>query len=157
MPSRPPHHEPVQIRSRRVPGVHHLTPVAYPATEKSSVAESGVFSPGRLRAYRDLNRYTRAMLGDRTGLPPDTIAAYEEGTATPTTTHMTALATALNIQPHDLIGSAGADNSWEYWGLICATMPPMTDDQIATVATVLRRIDQHRKHPNEHPTVKRAA
>lgn len=158
MPPWPPHHEPTQIRSRRSPRAsRHLTPVDHPAAEKSSADESGVFSPGRLRAYRDLYRYTRIALGDRTGLLPDTITAYEEGTATPNTAHLTTLATALNIQPRDLIGPADADDSWEYWGLICATMPPMTSDQIATVATVLRRIDQHREHPDEHPAAKRAA
>jgi transcriptional regulator with XRE-family HTH domain len=110
-----------------------------------------VFSPGRLRAYRDLYGYTRIALGERTGLPADTITAYEEGKTTPPATHLASLATALTLHPGDLTGPPGADDSWEYWGLICAAMPPMTGEQIATVATVLRRIDHHRRHPDDDP------
>lgn len=159
MPPRPPHQQPAQIRSRRAPSARrHLTPVTAPAAAETSTGdEPGVFSPGRLRAYRDLYGYTRVALGDRTGLPPDTITAYEEGTATPTAAHLVTLAAALNVGPGDFAGPPGADDSWEYWGLICAAMPPMTDDQIATVATVLRRIDKNREHPDDSPAVRRAA
>ncbi|MFB9727294.1 helix-turn-helix transcriptional regulator [Haloechinothrix salitolerans] len=127
-----------------------------PAADEESTGDGpGVFSPGRLRAYRDLYGYTRVALGDRTGLPADTITAYEEGTATPPAAHLVTLAAALNVQPRDFTGPSGADNSWEYWGLICAAMPPMTADQIATVATVLRRIDKHRERPDDPPASER--
>ncbi|MFI5587224.1 helix-turn-helix domain-containing protein [Amycolatopsis sp. NPDC051758] len=109
-----------------------------------------VFSPGRLRAYRDLSGYTRVALAARVGIPADTLTAYEQGAATPDTATLTALADALNLGAGDLTGPPGADDSWEYWGLICAAMPPMTENQIATVATVLRRIDKHR-HPGDDP------
>jgi transcriptional regulator with XRE-family HTH domain len=125
-----------------------------PATESTADAP-GVFSPGRLRAYRDLYGYTRVALADRVGLHADTVAAYEQGAATPDTATLAALATALNVHVRDVIGPPGADDSWEYWGLICAAMPPMTDDQIATVATVLRRIDQQHQHAHDGPPTKR--
>lgn len=39
-----------------------------------------------------------------------------------------------------------ADSDREYWQRVCAAMPPMTPDEIADVATVLRRIDARRSH-----------
>jgi hypothetical protein len=35
--------------------------------------------------------------------------------------------------------------SLHHWQQACAAMPPMTADEIETVAVVLRRIDQRRK------------
>src|SRR5262249_26172763 len=100
----------------------------------------GVFSPGRLRAYRDLAGLTRGQLATNTGLPVAVVTAYEEGTAQPTDEHLSTLAEALSVTPGEFTGPPGAEDSWEYWGLICAAMPPMTTEQIASVATVLRRI-----------------
>jgi transcriptional regulator with XRE-family HTH domain len=103
-----------------------------------------VFSPGRLRAYRDLAGLTRSQLATNTCLPVAAIIAYEEGTIPPIAKHLSRLADALAVTPGEFTGPPDADDSWEYWGLICAAMPPMTTEEIASVAFVLRRIDQRR-------------
>jgi transcriptional regulator with XRE-family HTH domain len=110
-----------------------------------------VFSPGRLRAVRDLHRLTRAALADHAGLSAEQITGYETGTATPSAEAAAVLADALGVRPADLTGPAGADDSWEYWGVICAARPPMTEQQISMLATVLRRIDKHRTHRRNRP------
>ena len=140
--------------SHTVPSARrHLTALPDPTAPQQPIpAADEVFSPGRLRAYRDLYGYTRRSLADRAGIPADTLTAYEKGDLTPDAAALAALADALNVNVHAFTGPPGADDSWEYWGLICAAMPPMTDDQIATVATVLRRIDKHRD-PGDGPAV----
>jgi transcriptional regulator with XRE-family HTH domain len=153
MPPRPqprPHRSHPAPRARR-----HLTALPDPtAPQQPSQTTDGAFSPGRLRAYRDLYGYTRVTLAIRVGISADTLTAYEQGAAIPDTATLTTLAAALNVDAHAFTGQPGADDSWEYWGLICAAMPPMTEDQIATVATVLRRIDKHH-HPANDPATKR--
>ena len=37
--------------------------------------------------------------------------------------------------------------SYAYWRRACAALPPMSPEEIATVAVVLRRIDDRRGHP----------
>ena len=120
-----------------------------------ATAGPGVFSPGRLRAYRDLAGLTRGQLATNTRLPVAVIIAYEEGTAPPTDDHLTVLADALTVTPGEFTGPPGADDSWEYWGLVCAAMPPMTTEQIASVAVVVRRIDQQRHHGETTPDTAR--
>jgi transcriptional regulator with XRE-family HTH domain len=102
-----------------------------------------------LRAHRDLARLTRDQLAATTGLAVTVIIAYERGTRPPTEPDLGALADALNRTPEDFMAAPGADDSFEYWGLITAAMPPMTSEQLASVVTILRRIDQ-RQH--EHQT-----
>lgn len=111
---------------------------------------TGVFSPGRLRAIRDLCKLNRHQLATLAGLPAATVAAYEQGDQ-PEPDHITALADALNVAVTDLHGPSDTNDSWEYWGVICAAMPPMTPEQIATVASVLRRIEKHRQHGETLP------
>ncbi|SDC20339.1 hypothetical protein SAMN05216174_101492 [Actinokineospora iranica] len=83
------------------------------------------------------------------------IIAYEEGTAQPTDAHLSTLADALTVTTAEFTGPPDADDSWEYWGLICAAMPPMTSEQIASVAVVLRRIDQQRQNADTRPDTAR--
>ncbi|MGH3947928.1 MAG: hypothetical protein ACRDSE_02225, partial [Pseudonocardiaceae bacterium] len=61
----------------------------------------------------------------------------------------------LQVTPGDLLGPAGVCDSWEYWGVICSHLPPMTDEQIATVGTVLRRIQ--RRHHGDGDQMPKAA
>jgi transcriptional regulator with XRE-family HTH domain len=110
-----------------------------------------VFSRGRLRAYRDLAGLTRDQLATNTRLPVAVIIGYEEGTAPPTDAHLSTLADALTVTTAEFTGPPDADDSWEYCGLICAAMPPMTTEQIASVAVVLRRIDQQRHNADTAP------
>lgn len=105
------------------------------------------FSSGRLRAHRDLSRLTRAQLATITGLPVTGITAYERGTAAPSAAVVAGLAAALTVRVEQLTGPVGADDSWEYWDVICAAMSPMTVEEIASVGTVLRRIDTYRAGP----------
>lgn len=105
------------------------------------------FSPGRLRAHRDLSRLTRAQLSTVTGLPVASITAYECGTAAPPAAVVAVMAAALAVGVEELTGSVGADDSWEYWDVICANMSPMTVEEIASVGAVLRRIDAYRAGP----------
>ncbi|HEX5403156.1 MAG TPA: helix-turn-helix transcriptional regulator [Pseudonocardiaceae bacterium] len=123
------------------------TSTAATHTASTDSTESSVFSPGRLRAHRDLARLTRPQLATLTGLPVAVITGYETGITEPTTQHLAALARTLAVTPGELVGPPDAQDSWEYWALICAAMPPMTDEQITSVATVLRRIDQHDQPP----------
>src|SRR5207244_313296 len=96
MPPRPqprPHRSHPAPRPRR-----HLTAVPDPTDpQQPTPVADGVFSPGRLRAYRDLYGYTRPALAARVGIPADTLTAYEQGAATPDTATLTALAAALNV------------------------------------------------------------
>jgi transcriptional regulator with XRE-family HTH domain len=101
-----------------------------------------------LRAHRDLAHLTRDQLAATTGVPVTVIIAYERGTRPPTDPDLATLAAALNRTPADFMAALGADDSFEYWGLITAAMPPMTSDQLASVVTILRRIDQ-RQHEHE--------
>ncbi|REH48274.1 helix-turn-helix protein [Kutzneria buriramensis] len=163
MPSRPQRHQ-TPSRLRREPTARrHLTALPDPGQDTPTQPEPDVFSPGRLAAYRELFGYTPATLAARTGLDTDTIAAYEEGSATPDADTLTRLAGAVNVRPEQLFAPPGADDSQQYWGLICAAMPPMTADQIHAVATVLRRIDRQcaqrpgQDPPTEQPPVPRAA
>lgn len=148
----PPRPQPRPHRSHTTPSARrHLTALPNPTAQPPAPTEDRVFSPGRLRAYRDLYGYTRRSLAEKTGIPVDILTGYDLGVLTPDTATLTTLAHALNVDIHNLTGPPDADDSWEYWGLICAAMPPMTDDQIATVATVLRRIDKHRERPDDGP------
>jgi transcriptional regulator with XRE-family HTH domain len=103
-----------------------------------------VFSPGRLRGYRDRARLTRARLAHATETTAAAITGFETGTATPTAAVLATLAAAVGVPLARLTGPPGADTSREYWDVICAGMPPMTPEQIADVARVLRRIDAQR-------------
>jgi hypothetical protein len=37
--------------------------------------------------------------------------------------------------------------SWDYWQRAVSALPPMTDEEIAAVAVILRRIDARHPHP----------
>ncbi|MGH3520872.1 MAG: helix-turn-helix domain-containing protein [Haloechinothrix sp.] len=110
-----------------------------------------VFSPGRLRGHRDRRELTRAQLAAAATVTPSAVTSFESGTVEPSTAELAALADALGITPAELRGRVDADDSWECWDVICAGMPPMSGEQIHTVATVLRRIQRRRHHDDgEH-------
>lgn len=104
-----------------------------------------------MRGHRDLSRLTRWDLALATGLAVPSITAYETGTEVPPATVLDVLADTLAVPMAELTVPAGADDSWEYWDVICAAMPPMTDDEITTVATVLNRIDARRESGTSGP------
>lgn len=115
-----------------------------PEVVHDTTNQEAVFSRGRLRAYRDLAKLTRDQLAAITSLPVTAIIDYETGTAAPTMTDLTTLAHALNVTLDQFTGPPDAEESWEYWDLICAALPPLTGEQIATIGAILRRIDdQH--------------
>lgn len=103
--------------------------------EQSGEGAGQLFSPGRLRAVRDLHDWTRADLAARAGATAAEVTGYETGATTPDANALAALAAALGVAPADLCSPAGAKDSWEYWGVICAARPPMTDHQIGMLAT----------------------
>lgn len=111
-------------------------------------SDARVFSPGRLRGYRDLRKLDRLQLAQAAQIAPAAIVAYETGTDRPNPHVLATLAAALQTTIDHLHGKPNVDDSWEYWEVICAHMPPMSNEQIATVATVLRRI-QRRSHDND--------
>lgn len=129
----------------RVPQPRAESPGPPPGT---TAHQPRAFSPGRLRAHRDLAGLTRDGLSDATGVPVTAITAYERGNRPPTQQDLAALADVLQISLGALLGPPGADESFEYWELICAAMPPMTSDELASVVTILRRID-HRRHEQQ--------
>lgn len=131
----------------RVPQPRTESPGTPPDT---SGHQSGVFSPGRLRAHRDLAGLTRDVLATITGVPVTVIIDYERGTHPPTDRDLTILVDALHVTADALQGPPGADQSIEYWQLICASMPPMTSDELASVVTILRRIDQRQREEQHH-------
>lgn len=47
-------------------------------------------------------------------------------------------------QPADGDGTSIDPDSWQYWDESCADMPPMTREEIETVAMALRRISGRR-------------
>lgn len=145
MPPHPHRDRPHRRRAAR----RHLYALPTPDPDPPPTPGELVFSPGRLRGYRDLRGLDRRQLAKAAGTTPVVIVAYEEATAQPDPNDLRALADALTVEPGALCGRADADDSWEYWSVRCAHLPPMTDEQIATVATVLRRIDQQRHHGHD--------
>lgn len=132
---------------RRRFGGEHLRALPPPAPDPPDAPAPGasVFSRGRLRGYRDLRKLDRPQLAHAAGLSPTVVAGLESGTTQPSPGDVAALAHALQITPGELCGAVDADDSWEYWDVICSHLPPLSSEQIHTAATVLRRIhrDQH--------------
>ncbi|MGH3754269.1 MAG: helix-turn-helix domain-containing protein [Pseudonocardiaceae bacterium] len=104
-----------------------------------------MFAPARLRGYRHLRGLDHAALDHAAHTTTPTLTAIENGHTTPSPTLITALAHALGCPPTHLHTTGDpADNSG-YWDVICAALPPLTDTEITTTATVLR----HTTHPND--------
>jgi len=68
---------------------HEADPAAQPA-------------PGRLEAVRLDRGWSRSQLARRSGVRRRDIAAFEQGTATPTAKDLAAFAVALGVAPEDL-------------------------------------------------------
>lgn len=98
-----------------------------------------MFAPARLRGYRHLRGLNHATLATATHTTPHTLAAIETGHATPDPTLITALARALDCPPAELHTTNDPADNTGYWDVICAALPPLTDTEITTVATALRR------------------
>ena len=71
-----------------------MTPVTTP---------SGVFKD-RLKAARDLRKWSQSELAGRAGLPPRTIAHFEAGSRKPSFDTLRRLATALEVTTDYLLG-----------------------------------------------------
>src|SRR5262245_24542237 len=66
-------------------------------------APSDVF-PERLRAARDLRRYSQGILAERAKMPPTSIAHFEAGARKPSFDTLRRLATALEVTTDYLLG-----------------------------------------------------
>jgi transcriptional regulator with XRE-family HTH domain len=71
-----------------------MTPVTTP---------SGVFKD-RLKAARDLRKWSQSELAGRAGLPPSSIAHFEAGSRKPSFDTLRRLATALEVTTDYLLG-----------------------------------------------------
>jgi len=68
--------------------------------EKTAAASVGE----RLRAARDLRRWSQSELGSRAGLPPSSIAHFETGSRKPSFDTLRRLAGALEVTTDYLLG-----------------------------------------------------
>ncbi len=108
-----------------------------------------MFAPARLRGYRHLRGLHHTTLATATHTTPQTLAAIETGQATPTPTLITALARALGCPTAELHTTDNPTDNTGYWDVICTALPPLTNTEITTIATALRRAttsDDHLPH-----------
>ncbi|MGH3571381.1 MAG: helix-turn-helix domain-containing protein [Pseudonocardiaceae bacterium] len=106
-----------------------------------------VFCPTRLRAYRHLRGWDRAGLATAAGTTVETIATIETGRASPCPGLVTGLTEALGCPPGALHSTSDPVDNAGYWEVICAALPPLNGNQIATLGIVLRRIHSATRHP----------
>jgi len=98
-----------------------------------------VFAPARLRGYRHLRGLDHTTLATAAHTTTQTLAAIENGHTTPSTRLITTLARALDCPPTELHTTGDPNNNSGYWDVICAALPPLTNTEITTAATALRR------------------
>lgn len=119
-----------------------------------------VFAPARLRGYRHLRGLDHTALAEAAHTTIPTLAAIENGQATPSPTLITALARALGGPPAQLHTTGDPTDNSGYWDVICAALPPLTNTEITTAATALRRTTKdhqprHPKHPDKTSKLRR--
>ncbi|MGH3935578.1 MAG: helix-turn-helix domain-containing protein [Pseudonocardiaceae bacterium] len=108
-----------------------------------------MFAPARLRGYRHLRGLDHTTLAAAAHTTTPTLAAIENGHATPNTTLITALARALGCPPAQLHTTGDPTDNNGYWDVICAALPPLTNTEITTAATALRH--PTKDHQSRHP------
>lgn len=101
----------------------------------------GEFSPDRLRGHRNGRGLTRAEVGTAIGRSAGTIASYEDGRSLPTAPALVRLAQVYRVSIDDFYARFD-DQIEDYVDAVAQHCKPLTDAEIATVATVLRRIDR---------------
>lgn len=74
---------------------------------------------------------------------PVFVDACEDGRATPSPEVLAVWAEVLGCTAGDLCSMTPEDR-FEYWAAATAAMPPMTEEEIAAVGVILRRIEDRR-------------
>ncbi|MGH3906380.1 MAG: helix-turn-helix domain-containing protein [Pseudonocardiaceae bacterium] len=98
-----------------------------------------MFAPARLRAHRHLAGLDHTTLATTAHTTPAALAAIETGHTTPSPQLAHTLADALGCPVDDLHTTTDPADNNGYWDVICTAMPPLTDTEITTAATALRR------------------
>lgn len=94
------------------------------------------FSRQRLRGHRNGQRLSHAALGERAGLEPKVVAAFEAGEAEPSDDDVEALASALGVPATELEGR-GLDEIDEYLDAVFQYAQPLTEDGVWRAAYAL--------------------
>jgi DNA-binding transcriptional regulator YiaG len=131
---------PRQSRSSRV----GLAQSAATATGDTGPAGPAVFSPHRLRAWRHVTATSHTALAQTANVTAEHVQACERGTACPSGDTIRAWSAVLGCQADQLMSTTPEDQA-EYWRAASQAMPPISSEDLAVVADVLRR--SHARDP----------
>ena len=96
------------------------------------------FSPQRLRALREHQHLSREALAARIGKSAAGLEKIERGDCGPSATTLGLLAAALEASVNDFYDVDLGDKRQRYVSAVCDLLPPLTDDEIAAFAAVVR-------------------
>lgn len=105
---------------------------------QSDGCQRQVFSPERLRAWRDVRGVEHAELAQVSRTSVAYVRAAENGTTEPTSEMVVAWSAVLGCRPDQLL-SMTPDHPAEYWRAANQAMPKMSREDLAVVAYVFGR------------------
>lgn len=117
----------------------------HPTPNTTDNTPSGVFSGHRVRAWRHLRKLPAEQLAAAAKCSVAYVTAVEHchpsaTIPTPETLESWAATLGVTVADFDAKPGRGPFDNGNYWDVTVADMPPMTDQEIAAVGVILRRI-----------------